>query len=113
MAHLNAALKPRMPRQKPVQHSPVAGEKKIDAGMALHSARYRGYDNARAGIATHRVHRNGQFAGQRHPSLGHKDVRSLALRLHDFAIGIMTAGAADMMRPLGLTAFWAIRMRSR
>src|SRR5215831_545023 len=34
----------------------------------------------------------------------------LALGLHDFAVGIMTAGTADMMRALGFAAIGAIAM---
>src|SRR5882757_6411956 len=35
-------------------------------------------------------------------------VAALALRLHDFAFGIMTAGPADMMGALGLAAVGAV-----
>src|SRR6185503_1763067 len=37
----------------------------------------------------------------------------LALCLHDFAVGIVTAGSADMMRTLGFAAFGAFRMGGR
>src|SRR5471030_2700517 len=37
-------------------------------------------------------------------------VVALVLRLHDFALGIMAAGTADMMRQLGLAAVGAITM---
>src|SRR5882757_3524620 len=37
-------------------------------------------------------------------------VAALALRLHDFAFGIMAAGTADVMRQLGLAAVRAVTM---
>src|SRR6185312_2361179 len=44
------------------------------------------------------------------PFLGTKS-EVLALCLHDFAVGIVTARATDMMRALGLAAFGALRVR--
>ena len=40
----------------------------------------------------------------------HDTSAALALRFHDFAVGIMAARTADMMRKLGLAAIGAIAM---
>ena len=85
--------------------------RKRTSGWRCADAQQRGHDNAGAGIAAHRINRDGQFAGHGHPSLRRRG--RLALRLHDFAVGIMAAGAADMMRTLGLAAFGAVGMGRR
>src|SRR6185369_13250425 len=81
-------------------------QNKVDVGMALNGLKQRAHDDAGAGIATHGIYGDGQGAGHGHLS----GVRPLALGLHDFAVGIMAAGTADMMRALGLAAIGAVAM---
>ena len=85
---------------------------KSHVGMALDRSRQRGHDNAGAGIAAHGIDRDGQVAGHRRlaASMRSSAGRRLALRLHDFAVVIMAAGAADMMRTLLLAAVRAVGM---
>ena len=55
-------------RQKAIQHGFVADQEEMHFGMTLHRPQQSGYDNARASVAAHRIHRNGQFASHGHPS---------------------------------------------
>ena len=68
MAEVDAGLRGGAAGEKLVQHLFVAGKDEADVGMTLGHALQSGDDNARPGIATHRIHRNDQFAGQRQPS---------------------------------------------
>ncbi len=59
----DAVFEAGMAGEQSVQHRFIAGQDEIDLGMALHHALQSSYDNAWTGIAAHRIHRNGQFAG--------------------------------------------------
>ncbi len=109
MPYGDAIGQARLPRHQRIQLRLVAMQDEAGLGMAQAGLEKGAYDGAWAGIAAHGINRDCQ--GARHAVPFGRKV--LGLCLHDFAVIIMAAGTADMVRQLGLAAIGAVAMGDR